>query len=390
MKTFWALAFLFISTVASASEIVITFGGDVNFSRSRVAPQVGKVTKSGTVELEKATATLAEEWNGDVNFVNVETVVSHRSLSGQGKTFVFRSHPSQFRHLMKLGVNAFALANNHAYDYGRAGLADTLAFFERNDRPDAPLLFSGVGVGHTAFAPKVIEVKGIRVALSSVSFGSGSFSPTDTSIGMAHYTDEAQYSKVLKALGDTEAEIKILSIHYGTENQITLNSGQRNKFLRAVNEAGVNLVLGHHPHVVRAVEVLPKSQAAVFYSLGNFLFIGGAAKDDKRLGEDYGLMGRAYFNVKQGKAKLTALEAMPFKGVHFIPRRPYPSRARALIDHLNRLSRRGLEKTAASFEVVNPDAPRGLMCLNAGYGPRAHTLCCSNSDAASCTLPDLM
>lgn len=390
MKRFLCIALMFVSTLANAGEIVITFGGDVNFSRSRVAPQIGKVTKTGTVDLAKTTSTLAGEWNGDVNFVNVETVVSHRSLSGQGKTFVFRSHPSQFRHLMKLGVNAFSLANNHAYDYGRAGMADTLAFFERNDRPDSPLLFAGVGIGQDAYAPKVITVKGVRIALSSVSFGSGSFSPTDSAVGMAHYTDEAQYSRVLSALGAAEAEIKILSIHYGTENQTTLNSGQRKKFLRAVDDAGVNLVLGHHPHVVRAVEVLPESQAAVFYSLGNFLFIGGAAKDSSRLGEDYGLMGRAYFNVNKGKAQLTALEAIPLKGVHFIPRRPPPSRAEALIDHLNRLSRRGLGQTAASFEVISPDAPRGLMCLNTGFGPRARKLCCSGSSAASCSLPDLM
>ncbi len=391
-RLIWILGLLLaLAPALSAKELVLTFGGDVNFARSRQAPSPDLVRKFGIHQLEDLTEVIAAEWDGDINFVNAETVVAENDGSPQwGKTFVFRSHPEQFRHLMKLGVNAFALANNHAYDHGRAGLRATLDFFRGHDRPRRPLLFAGTGRGDDAFAPKIITVKGIRVAMSAVSFGSGAFSPTDGQVGMAYLFSPGHYQKVLDGLGAARADLKLLSVHYGTENYTGLNGGQASLFRRAVDEAGVHLVIGHHPHVVRGVEAIPESDAAIFYSLGNLLFIGGAAKDHSALGSDYGLLGRAYFSFASGKPKLRALEAVPFKGVHLKPRYPNPARASATINHLNRLSARSVGASAASFTVTRPEAPRGLACYGGPYGPRAKLRCCKLEKSLHCALPDLM
>ena len=377
---------------ARAQEVVITFGGDVNFARSREAPLPDAVRKFWTVPLPEVTADIAAEWNGDINFINVETVVSARDGAVQGKTFVFRSHPDSFRHLMDLGVNAFALANNHAYDHGWQGMTDTLAFFEGEDRADRPLLFAGVGRGDAAFAPKIITANGLRIALSAASFGSGSFSPSGGQVGMAYLSIPSQYNAVLRGLRDADADIRILSLHYGTENMIQLNAGQEALFRRGLEEAGVNLVLGHHPHVVRPVEAEPELGRAVFYSLGNFLFIGGAEKDSAPLGLDYGLMGRAYFNVAGGKVRLSALEALPLRGVHHIPVRMTPDRAARTLDHLNRLSQSQVGGRAVSFSPAHPQAQHGLACFAPPFGPRAAVACCARSTGPNvyCDLPDLM
>ncbi|MEM7441435.1 MAG: CapA family protein [Pseudomonadota bacterium] len=375
---------------APGKEIVVSFGGDVNFARSRQNPLADTVVKFGRFPIERFTETLSAEWNGDVNFVNVETVVSERNgATSAAKTFVFRSHPEQFRHLIKLGVNAFALANNHAYDHGRVGMIDTLDFFEGEDSKGNPLLYAGVGVGAAAFAPKIIKVNGLKVAMASASFGSGGFSPSDGTIGMA-YTNAAHYRAVLDGLRRADADLKILSMHYGAENVITLDGGQRALFKRAVEEAGVHLVLGHHPHVVRAVEHDAENGAAIFYSLGNLLFIGGAGKDTAALGRDYGLFGRAYFTQTGEGMRLTALEAVPLKGVHHIPRHPSANRAKAIIGHLNGLSRRSTNGPV-QFDVVNDVQPRGLACFAAEpFGPRARSVCCRGNDDLQCALPDLM
>jgi poly-gamma-glutamate synthesis protein (capsule biosynthesis protein) len=258
------------------------------------------------------------------------------------------------------------------------------------DRPDRPLLFAGTGTDATAFSPRIVTIKGIRIALSAVSFGSGAFSPTGTQIGMAYLFDKTHFDRVLEGLRTAEADLKLLSVHYGTENYIGLNGGQAALYRRAVDEAGVHLVIGHHPHVVRGVEVLPADNAAIFYSLGNLLFIGGAEKDNGGLGSDYGLLGRAYFSFTTGQASLQALEAVPLKGVHMIPRRPPARRASATIAHLNSLSKRSVGATAADFTVTNPEAPRGLACYGGPYGPRARALCCSMERSLHCDLPDLM
>ncbi|MCG6903089.1 MAG: CapA family protein [Rhodobacter sp.] len=382
---------LALPIASAAQELVLTFGGDVNFARSRQAPFTNRVSKFGTHRLQDLTEVLAEEWNGDINFVNAETVVAERDGSPQyGKAFVFRSHPESFRHLIELGVNAFGLANNHAFDHGRAGLRDTLAFFRDEDRAARPLLFAGTGTGDAAFAPKIITVKGIRVAMSAVSFGSGTYAPTDAEVGMAYLFVPGQYQKVLDGLRTAEADLKLLSVHYGTENYTALNSGQAALYRRAVDEAGVHLVIGHHPHVVRGVEVMPDRNAAIFYSLGNLLFIGGAEKDSAGLGLDYGLLGRAYFSVVKGKPMLQALEAVPFKGVHLKPRRPGADRARATLAHLNALSGRSLGANAARFALTRPDAPRGLACYGGPYAPRAKAACCKIERSLHCDLPDLM
>ncbi len=372
---------------AAAQEIVITFGGDTNFAGNREAPLPDAIRRWKPYSLEEATAALRPEWTGDINFVNVETVVAERDGHPQhGKQFVFRSHPGQFRHLIEAGVNAFGLANNHAFDHGRPGLAATLDFFTAQHRPGRPLLFAGIGTSDSAYTPRIITVKGVRVALSALSFGGG-FAPTRTQPGMAGL---GEYDRVLAGLKAAEAEIKLLSIHYGTENDINLNWGQAHFFRRAVEEAGVNLVLGHHPHVVRAVEVRPEADAAIFYSLGNFLFVGGAGKDGRPLGHDYGLMGKAYFRVTDGRASLAALEALPLKGVHAVPRPAPPARAAATIDHLNALSARSLGDLAARFGLHTGNGPRGLACYGGPYGARARPLCCAVERSLDCDLPDLM
>jgi len=382
---------LFFATPSLAQEIVITFGGDVNFSRSRQAPSATVIRKFSRFPFDVATQDLRHSWDGDVNFVNAETVVSaRRGLPVVKKTFVFQSHPNGFRHLMDLGVNAFSLANNHTADHSFHGMRDTLAFFKEESTRRSGLLYAGVGIGDAAFEPRVITVKGVRVALSALSFGSGSFAPTDSRIGVAYLTVPKHYQAALDAMRKVEAEIKIMSFHFGVENSLGIDWGQKALFQRAVQEAGVNLVIGHHPHVVRGVEVLKQDAAAIFYSMGNLLFIGGAEKDSKSLGADYGLLGKAYFYVSKGKTSLNALEAVPYKGVHVKPRKLSLRGAQSHVAHLNRLSRGSLGATSAQFSPPTAERPKGLQCLGAPYGKRSEQICCQLDAAALCALPDLM
>lgn len=381
---------LWLPLSAAAQEIVVTFGGDVNFAQSRARPAPDRVVKYGHYSLEHTTEFLRGEFTGDINFVNVETVVSPRDGSRLGKSFVFRSHPEQFRHLIDLGVNAFSLANNHAYDHGWQGLQDTLAFFRGEDRPERPLLFGGVGHGGAATAPRIAEIGGVRVAFSAIGIGASVFAASDTATGMAIYDNPLHREAVLAGLRDAEADLRILSIHFGTENQVSLNWGQREFYRRAVEEAGVNLVLGHHPHVVRAVEAEPEAGRAIFYSLGNLLFVGGAVRDGLPVGEDYGLLGKAYFRVSSEGVQLTALEALPLRNVHLSPRPMTPYRAGLTLDHLSRISRAAAGDLGVRFSPLGEGAVRGAACYGGPYGPAARALCCRLRRTMECDLPDLM
>jgi hypothetical protein len=164
-------------------------------------------------------------------------------------------------------------------------------------------------------------------------------------------------------------------------------------FRRGLEEAKVNLVLGHHPHVVRGVEATPEKGQAIFYSLGNLLFIGGAEKDSSPLGLDYGLLGRAYFHRAGKEWKLSALEAVPLKGVHHVPYRMSPDGVSRTMKHLNQLSEASVGDRAVTFIPSGPDAVQGLACFPQTWGPRAKALCCPRSSERNlqCDLPhDLM
>ncbi|MCB1367547.1 MAG: CapA family protein [Rhodobacteraceae bacterium] len=381
-----------LAGAAPATEIVVTFGGDVNFARSRQSPRPMSVQKFGHFKIRDLAETLAPEWRGgDVNFINVETVVSERDGHPvPGKAFVFRSHPDSFRYLIDLGVNAFSLANNHAFDHGWAGMAATHEFFRAEDRAERPLLFAGIGLGDQAFVPRIITVKGIRVAMSAVSFGSGLWGPSGDRPGMAYLTRAAHYQAVLDGLKAAEADLKILSVHYGTENYVGLNPGQRATYQRALKEAGVDLVLGHHPHVARGIEAPAGSGQAIFYSLGNLLFIGGAMKDHMPVGHDFGLLGKAYYLRTAKGLHLSALEILPLKGVHLQPRPMSAARAGATLEFLNALSRQSAGADAAQFTPSGPDMNRGAMCFAGPLGPAARALCCTGGPRPDCDFPELM
>lgn len=345
------------------ADVVITFGGDVNFARSRTTPVPGRVTKFGTISLNEATSALRPFWQeGDVNFINVETVVAARDGNPQGKTFVFRSHPEQLRYLMDQGVNAFALANNHAWDHGQLGFNATHSFFDLESRL-RPLLYAGIGDDITAFLPRIFAKNGMRIALSALSFGGGPFKPGPNRFGMASLSDTRHVDLVLEELKRVDADIKLLSVHWGTENQTSLDYGQRELVQRAWKEAGVHLVIGHHPHVVRGVEMDPGGNHAAFYSLGNFLFIGGAAKDSDAVGRDYGLLGKAYFRKTEQGVKLMALGAVPLKGVHMKPRLMARARFERTIANLNRRSQLDMGQGGADFQTL-PGDPEAVVCFH--------------------------
>ena len=69
-------------------------------------------------------AGISSEVDGDLAFINLETVVTDRNdLAPEGKgkgAFHFRSHPAALKALIDAGFNLFSLANNHSYDYGAA------------------------------------------------------------------------------------------------------------------------------------------------------------------------------------------------------------------------------------------------------------------------------
>lgn len=331
---------------AAQADVVLTMGGDVNFIKSGSAPRPDVVAiPGGNRTHADLISGIAPLINGEINFANVETVVSERNLTRASKTFHFISHPNGIREMLRAGFNLFALANNHSWDANEAGIHETLGWMARlRSEVGGRLWYAGLGLNRQdAAAPSVFRVAGkdgrtYTVAFSALSFA-GQWRATDSRPGMPDYRTDADYELVLNRLRSVAADLKILSIHFGTESKITLDAGQRDRFRRAVVQSDVDLVIGHHPHVVRPVE-LTENGKLILYSLGNYMMVGSANITGRPLGYDYGLFGRVYFGFDQasGRLKAQAMEAVPLTMVH---NRSVPltgARGQQRVDALNRLS----------------------------------------------------
>lgn len=101
-----------------AGTVTLAFAGDVNFAR-RTAPLLREpATAFGPISSVLKAA--------DFTALNLETAVTSRGIP-QPKTYHFRTRPAAFTALRDGGVDLVTMANNHVLDYGRTGLADTLA-----------------------------------------------------------------------------------------------------------------------------------------------------------------------------------------------------------------------------------------------------------------------
>jgi hypothetical protein len=166
--------------------------------------------------------------------------------------------------LKQAGFNVVNLANNHAWDFGPEGLRNTLETLQ------------GAGIkaaGGTALA--FFEVRGKRIVVAGFSYQASKYSYSLLDIPQA-----AEIVRQLKANHD----LVIVSFHGGAEGFSAQHVADRKesflgekrgnvvRFARTVVEAGADLVLGHGPHVLRAMEVYQGKLIA--YSLGNFLTYG--------------------------------------------------------------------------------------------------------------------
>lgn len=380
MKTMLMLiAIVFFSAPSAHADLTLTFGGDVNFNKNRQVPQGDGVRVGGQLHsFASLTGGIQPLLDGDLNFANIETVVTDdASLAAQDKTFVFSSHPNSIRRLLDIGFNLFSLANNHSYNRGFGGLDETLNSMGELTREGRTFTYAGIERRRSDFqTARIINVKGHRIAFAAIGISDDAFRATLDRTGILSYRNDSDYALVLKSLRDAQADLKILSIHAGIEMKTTTEPELRARFERALTEGDVDFILGHHPHVVRSVAMV--NQKAIFYSLGNYLMVGAADIGGKGGGMDYGLFGRAHFawDAAAKRLKLQALEAIPLTQMHIHPK-PLDARGAAdRIAYLNRLSLNDLGGAKAVQFRIRADGS-GLMCDDRGlaYTARAQAVC---------------
>lgn len=204
-----------------------------------------------------------QELRGDIVLGNLEgtlsTGPSTKCGSDTSSCFAFQTPPSYVKWLKRAGFTVLNLANNHAFDYGQSGLDQTIRTLRK-----AGLRITGRPGQITA-----IDVGEVRVAL--VGFSSYPWANDLTDIDTA--------KRLVRKAGQL-ADLVIVTFHggaegvdhqhvsLGTEEYLGENRGDIVRLSHAVVDAGADLVIGHGPHVLRAMEWYHRRLIA--YSMGNF------------------------------------------------------------------------------------------------------------------------
>jgi hypothetical protein len=203
-------------------------------------------------------------WSADIAFGNLEGVLVDggepgKKCSNPSACYLFRSPTRYAYHYRAAGFDVLSLANNHARDFGEEGRTATM------------LALTAAGIHHSGregdFAS--MEVNGLRIAVLA-------YAVTKNSNMLLDY---ARSEQTVRDFATTH-DIVIVSFHGGAEGRDVTRvpfadeeyygepRGDVVRFARMVVDAGADLVIGHGPHVVRAMERY--KDRLIAYSLGNF------------------------------------------------------------------------------------------------------------------------
>ncbi len=160
------------------------------------------------------------------------------------------------------------MANNHSFDWGREALEDTINILREND-----ILPVGAGMNYLeANSSAIKNVAGAKVAFlayENIEPNSKYVEATKDLAGKSSFNLERVKNEISAIKQLKIADMAIVSMHWGEEYQLRSNKKQQ-KIGRALVEAGADIIIGHHPHVIQEIERYKNGWIA--YSLGNFIF----------------------------------------------------------------------------------------------------------------------
>ena len=242
----------------TSSSITLAFAGDVHFTGRTARLLSYPATAFGPI------APLLR--SADLTLVNLETAVTSGGTP-QPKYYHFRTNPAAFTALRDAGIDIANMANNHVLDYGRVGLANTMAAARR---AHFPVLGLGVNAA-AAWSPYVVTVKGVRIAflgVSQVAELASSWVATKNRSGQANAINLHRTLAAVRAAKKV-ADVVIVIMHWGTEGQACPDANQL-ALAPKLAAAGANIIVGSHAHILQGSGWLGRTFVA--YGMANFLW----------------------------------------------------------------------------------------------------------------------
>ena len=234
----------------------------------------------------------------DLTIANLEVVLTTRRTVRQKKDINLIADPDHVGILLESGIDVVNTANNHAWDFKAEGYHEALGYLDEAGIPHFGTLYSGTKDG-SDICP-IVEVKGVKVGFAGFSY------PQEY--------DKKRIANRIKQLREGGAQIVVLSLHWGTEEQPQPNAGQHS-FAKYCIDNGADVVFGHHAHVLQSVQFYKGKP--IFYSTGNFTF-GSMSHVDP----DTGIFQLTY-DVVDGAPVLSRFSVVPCRTQGTGDYRPY-------------------------------------------------------------------
>jgi poly-gamma-glutamate synthesis protein (capsule biosynthesis protein) len=247
MLTVGVSAVYYKNTVTISFAGDCTLGGDIqSYGETRFAGVVAE--QDYAYFLENVEPIFSKD---DYTVVNLETVLTKSTKKRQNRSFIFRGDPEYAKILTLGSVEAVTIANNHANDFLEKGKEDTKKALDEE------------GIAYFGYDREFYKtIKGIK-------FGFIGLTEWD-------YTASQVTEKVKKAA--KRCDMLIVEFHWGYEYQYSPSKTQQT-YGRAAVDAGADLVVGQHPHVLGETEEY--EGVNIVYSLGNFCYGGHSNPKDK-------------------------------------------------------------------------------------------------------------
>lgn len=256
-----------IQAVPGEVRIRVAAAGD-NIPHDSVIETARTDATGGEYNFSEIYAGIADIIGGaDIAFVNQESPVGGTDLGISGYPN-FNAPREMIEELIEIGFDVFNIANNHMLDKGEKGYVNTIEYFN-----SLPVMMIGGYTKSDYDKVRIVEQQGVRIAFLSYTTLVNEGHKNDLSASSQYiipYADTADITRQV-GLAKAQADVVIVSFHWGTEDEFGVTAEQQ-KYAKLCADLGVDVVLGHHPHVVGGVEYLTGesgNKTLVAYSLGN-------------------------------------------------------------------------------------------------------------------------
>jgi len=298
-----ALCLIVLPACALGEQLTLSFIGDCSIGEA--IQNRGKADTYTTVLDEKGMDwpfSLVREYldQDDFTFANLEVVFTERTKHTD-KVFPLVGQPKYAQVLLNSGVDAVNTVNNHCFDYYLEGYQDTMQTLDEMNFKH----FGSTYLDSKTRKQDVVmtaEVKGVKIGAIGFSI------PQDKDLPAMK-----QRIEQLRADG---CDLVIVSLHWGKETKAIPESWQF-KYARKVIDLGADVLFGHGPHVLQAVQFY--NGGVILYSTGNFTFGTMSSKVDR----DTGILQVTYDLAQDGKPALSMFKLIPCTTTGAGDYRPY-------------------------------------------------------------------